>query len=69
MNNTPAVLSVGERCQEHGYAFHWPRGQKPYLETPDGRRIQLEVIGNVPYLDVTVRADDHPRWYPGCAGP
>ena len=69
MANTPTVLSVGERCREYGYGFHWPRGQRPYLETPAGRRIQLEVIGNAPYLDLTRHAEELPRWYPGCAGP
>ena len=50
LDQTPPVLSVGARCMKLGYSFHWPAGKSPYLVHPDQSRIDLEVIGNVPYL-------------------
>ena len=47
---TPAVLSVGRRCMEHGYAFHWEPWQDPVLICPDGKVVALEVDQYVPYL-------------------
>ena len=29
--NTPAVLSLGEHCDENGYSYEWINGQKPHL--------------------------------------
>jgi len=49
LKNTPPVLSVGRRIEE-GYSFIWRAGHKPYLKTPDGERIELEVRDYVPYL-------------------
>ena len=31
LEDTPAVLSFGERCADHGYSFEWANGQKPCL--------------------------------------
>ena len=31
LDNTPAVLSLGKLCDEHGYSYEWTNGQKPYL--------------------------------------
>ena len=31
LEDTPAVLSLGKLCEEHGYNFHWTSGQKPHL--------------------------------------
>ena len=28
---TPAVLSLGKLCDEHGYSYEWINGQKPHL--------------------------------------
>ena len=28
LENTPAVLSQGKRCDEHGYSYEWINGQK-----------------------------------------
>jgi hypothetical protein len=60
LENTPNVLSVGLRCMEYGYSFHWPSGQVPYLVTPDGFRVDCEVENNVPTLS-TARA--FPQWF------
>ena len=51
LDSTPAVLSVGRRCVDFGYAFHWPAGShKPYFVTPKGKRIELIVQDYVPYV-------------------
>jgi hypothetical protein len=47
---TPAVLSVGKRCMDEGYAFHWEPASMPVMITPSGCVVTLEVSGNVPYL-------------------
>jgi hypothetical protein len=51
---TPPVLSIGKRCMEEGYAFHWEAGEAPYLVTPDGGCISLLVENNIPYLNNSV---------------
>ena len=38
LDNTPAVLSLGKLCDEHGYSYEWIFGQKPHL-IKDGIRI------------------------------
>ena len=30
LRDTPAVLSLGKMCDEHGYSYEWISGQKPY---------------------------------------
>jgi hypothetical protein len=39
LKSTPAVLSIGRRCVNDGYSFHWVSGESPYMVLPDGRRI------------------------------
>ena len=29
LEDTPAVLSLGKLCEDHGYSYHWTSGQKP----------------------------------------
>ena len=48
MPETPSVISVGERCMDHGYSFHWRAGRKPYLLLPNGKRLNLTVEGKYP---------------------
>ena len=31
LEDTPAVLSLGRLCKDHGYSFEWTSGQKPCL--------------------------------------
>ena len=50
LESSPPVLSVGKRCMEEGYSFHWPSGRNPYLVSPDGKRHDLDVDNMVPYL-------------------
>ena len=37
LEDTPAVLSLGKICENHGYNYHWASGQKPHLK--NGRNI------------------------------
>ena len=39
LEDTPAVLSLGKLCDEHGYSYEWITGQKPHL-IKNGIRIQ-----------------------------
>ena len=49
--NTPDLLSVGYRCQELGYGFHWEPHQVPYIVLPVGKtEVDLHVDQYVPYL-------------------
>ena len=52
LNQTPAVLSVGSRCNKEGYSFVWPKGEdmKPAMINDDGVCTFLEVDGDIPYL-------------------
>ena len=38
LDDTPAVLSLGKLCEEHGYTCEWAGGQNPHL-TKDGGEI------------------------------
>ena len=31
LEETPAVLSLWNLCEDNGYTYHWTSGQKPYL--------------------------------------
>ena len=31
LDNTPAVLSLGKLCDDHGFSYEWINGQKPHL--------------------------------------
>jgi hypothetical protein len=61
LENTPDVISIGKRCVQLGYGFHWePWSLKPYLILPKaqgGGRINLVSIGDVPYLADTWNPD------------
>ena len=47
LENTPAVLSIGKLCDEHGYSYEWISGQKPHL-IKNGFRIQCNTENFVP---------------------
>ena len=40
LNESPAVLSLGELCQENGYPYEWHPGQSSYL-LKNGRTIKM----------------------------
>ena len=54
---TPWVLSIGRRVMEMGYSFVWIANTPPWLVSPDGHRIDLEVHGNIPFLRVGDQAE------------
>ena len=49
LEDTPAVLSLGKLCDEHGYSYEWTSGQKPHLIT-NGSRIQCKTLNFVPNM-------------------
>ena len=49
LENTPAVLSPGKLCDEHGYSYEWTNGQKPHL-IENGIRIQCNTENFVPIV-------------------
>jgi len=53
MQDSPDVLSLGRRCMEEGYGFHWEatNPHHPYLVTPSGCRVDLMVDHYCPYLE------------------
>ena len=50
LDGSPAVVSVGQRCIDAGWSFHWPAFSRPYFKKPDGTKVKLEVDDYVPYL-------------------
>ena len=46
---TPAVLSLGILCEDHGCSYDWTSGQKPQL-IKDGRRIKCSTENYVPIV-------------------
>ena len=49
LENTPAVLSLGKLCENHGYSNEWDNGQKPCL-IKKGVRIQCNTENYVPLV-------------------
>ena len=49
LENTPAVLSLGKHCDEHGYSYEWINGQKTHL-IKNGIRIQCNTENFVPIV-------------------
>ena len=49
LEDTPAVLSLGKLCDEHGYSYEWINGQKPHL-IKNGLRIQCNTENFVPIV-------------------
>ena len=49
LEKTPAVLSVGKLCEDHGFSYHWTSGQKPHL-AQNGKRIVCNISNYVPFV-------------------
>ena len=49
LEETPAVLSLGKLCEDHGYIYHWTSCQKPHL-TKNGKNINCNIASYVPYV-------------------
>ena len=43
LRDTLPVLSVGQRCMEQGYTFHWEAGRNPIMTNPEGLVVELQV--------------------------
>ena len=39
LESSPAVLSLGVKCLDQGYSFHWESGKAPTMVRPDGALI------------------------------
>ena len=49
LEDTPAVLSLGKLCDEHGYSYEWINGQKPNI-FKNSIRIQCNTENFVPIV-------------------
>ena len=49
LEETPAVLSLGKLCEDHGYTYHWTSCQKPHL-TKKGKRNDCKISHHVPFV-------------------
>ena len=49
LQETPAVLSLGKLCDEHGYTFHWTSGRKPHF-TQNGKKITCNFLNYGPFV-------------------
>ena len=49
LEETPAVLSLGKLCEDHGHTYHWTSGQKPHL-TKEGKKIECNISNYVPFV-------------------
>ena len=68
----PPLLSVGDRCMNHGWRFNWPPYQAPYYIKPDGTKVLHIVKNNCPYIiDETMKAyqEDFPEAFPTITAP
>ena len=52
LEETPSVISVGNKCETEGYAFIWPPHGKPFMINPEVLKIQLETKAKIPYVDI-----------------
>ena len=59
LEDTPAVLSLGKLCDEHGYSYEWINGQKPHL-IKNGIRIQCNTENFVPIVVPGLSASSSP---------
>ena len=50
LQSVPPVMSVGRRCMQNGWGFHWHAGCDPYFFTPEGKFVMLRVDQFVPLL-------------------
>ncbi|CAE7248571.1 JNK [Symbiodinium sp. CCMP2592] len=74
LESTPSLLSLGKRCKELGYRFIWDPYCDPIFFDPNGRRLKVDVINNIPYLtpsetEVVAGRPDLPRVYPALPAP
>ena len=49
LEETPAVLTLGKLCEDHGYTYHWISGQKPHL-IKNGKKLDCKKSNFVPFV-------------------
>ena len=49
LEETPAVVSLGKFCEDHGYTYHWTSGRKPHLIRND-KKIDGNISNFVPFV-------------------
>ena len=49
LEETPAILSLGKLCEDHGYTDQWTSGRKPQL-TNKGKKIDCDKSNYVPFV-------------------
>ena len=49
LDDTPAVLSLGKLCEEHGYTYGWASGQEPRL-TKQGKKSSCKTENFAPLI-------------------
>ena len=49
LEETAAVLSLWNLCEDHGYTYHWISGQKPHL-IKNGKRMDSNISNYVPFV-------------------
>ena len=49
LEDARAVLSLGKLFEDHGYNYHWTRGQKPHLIN-NGRKMECNTANYVPFI-------------------
>ena len=49
LEETPAVLSLGKLCEDHGYSYEWVSGQKTRL-TKEGKTIMCKTDNFLPLV-------------------
>ena len=49
LEESPAVLSKGKVCEDHGHTYHWTSHQKQHLTT-NGKRTDCNFSNNVPFV-------------------
>ena len=50
LKSVPPVMSIGRRCLQNGWEFHWYADCDPYFVTPEGKYVMLRVDQFVPLL-------------------
>ena len=53
------VISIGGLVIDHGFSFFWVPHRSPFLIAPSGRRVNLVVVGKIPYLTLLGRSSQH----------
>mgnify|MGYP000600574081 CR=1 FL=1 len=71
MDESPDVLTIGFRCQKHGYGFHWgPYSDRPYFVTPEGEVATLTADIYCPYyMMAMIKGASYANEYPATPGP